>query len=352
MSTGQAYALMMSVPGDPSGRFHEVQTNAGGRFADWQVRAVTLQEALDANAHDPGFAAWVESRRRQWGEQSALFRNHVLGEFHASDESNVIPLRWVELGCERHAAWEAAGRPAMPGRRVVAVDVARFGTDSTCIMIRQGSMIHEIHRYARQDTMTTADQAAMFAAYPGALAVVDTVGIGAGVADRLRRRDVPTSAFIASAAARYSDGRKMMDRSGDFAFANMRCAAWWLLRETLDPSYFGSCGCPGGNPADRNCWKCSGSIGFPDDPHLLGDLSAPKWKILGNATIAISTKDQIRTMIGRSTDTADALIMAHWWSGAVHNPERAPAPVFADVDSAPVTSFEDPQAWQVDGFPG
>jgi hypothetical protein len=56
---------------------------------DWHVRHVTLEEAVAAGRISPD---WAEQRARQWGRDSALYANRVLGEFHASDEDSVIPL--------------------------------------------------------------------------------------------------------------------------------------------------------------------------------------------------------------------------------------------------------------------
>src|SRR5690606_7250494 len=77
MNTGNCYALMLSTPGEPSGRFYEIQSG-DPRFKDWGIRAVKLHEVLDSGTVN---REWVEARRLQWGEESALFQNHVLGEF-------------------------------------------------------------------------------------------------------------------------------------------------------------------------------------------------------------------------------------------------------------------------------
>ncbi|MGH3168261.1 MAG: hypothetical protein ACRDN0_20555, partial [Trebonia sp.] len=90
--TGEAYALAMSTPGDPSGRFYDIHARRPG-YEDWHARHITLDEAMAAGRISPD---WAEQRRRQWGADSAAYANRVLGDFHAADEDTVIPLRWIE----------------------------------------------------------------------------------------------------------------------------------------------------------------------------------------------------------------------------------------------------------------
>jgi len=93
----EAYALVISTPGRPEGRFYEIQNRKEG-YEDWHVIHVTLDRALAAGRIEP---EWVESRRRQWGEMSYLFQAHVLGEFCAQQEDGVIPPDWVEVAQSR-----------------------------------------------------------------------------------------------------------------------------------------------------------------------------------------------------------------------------------------------------------
>ena len=114
---------------------------------------------------------------------------------------------------------------------------------------------------------------------------MDAIGIGAGVTDRLRELQVPVVGFTASA------GTKRTDASGEFTFLNLRAAAWWNMREMLDPAR-------------------GSTMMLPDDEMLKADLTAPKWKVRSGAKIQIESKDDIRKRLGRSTDSGDATIQA------------------------------------------
>jgi hypothetical protein len=280
--TGEAFALILSTPGAPSGRFYDICARKPG-YEDWHPVHVTLERAIAAGRISE---EWAEQRARQWGTESAIYQNRVLGEFYASDEDSVIPLAWAEAAVARWHAWDEAGRPE-PGRpRTVGVDVARTGQDRTVLALRNGPVITELRRSVKEDTMqTTGRVKGILDADDSVTAVVDVIGIGAGVVDRLREQHARVLAFNASR------GSKAKDSTREFGFANRRSEAWWTMRQALDPS------------SDPD-------ICFPDDEMLLGDLSAPQWKVTSSGRIAVETKEEIAKRLGRSTDDGDAVIQA------------------------------------------
>ncbi|MFI6986041.1 hypothetical protein ACIBSV_46815 [Embleya sp. NPDC050154] len=262
-------------------------------------------------------AAWVAERAQRWGTASSLWKSKVRGEFPDDSDEGVIPLGWIERAVDRWREWDSAGRPEQGGRRVVAVDVARFGTDSTCIGVRQGTVLEELVQYSGIDTMATADRVAAKLTTPRAFAIVDVIGIGAGVVDRLRQLGHETLAFNASEQA----GRT--DQLGEFEFVNNRSAAWWNLRELLDPSQRGGA-----------------EIMLPDDEDLKADLVTPKWTIKGRR-IAVESKDEVRKRLGRSPDAGDMTVMA-WWHTA------GPVNSGDDEEVIPWGSGEDEDAFDPD----
>jgi hypothetical protein len=305
--TGEAFALALSTPGSPSGRFHDICSRRPG-YEDWYPVHVTLDQAIDAGRISP---EWAEQRKRQWGENSAIYVNRVLGEFHAGDEDSVIPLAWAETAVARWREREAAGWAGveMDWPRTVGVDVARSGEDKTVLAVRNGPVLLELRRSSKEDTMqTTGRVKGILDADKTRTAVVDVIGIGAGVVDRLREMGYTVEAFNASA------GTNRLDAVNEMGFANCRSAAWWGMREQLDPS--------------------SGSdVCLPDDEMLLGDLSAPQWKILSGGKIQVESKDEIRKRLGRSTDDGDAVIQAFWLHSTPHVANARHWAVAADLEN-------------------
>lgn len=308
----EAFALAFSTPGEPAGRFYEIHQRKPG-LEDWHAIHVT-REATIAAGRMP--VEWAEQRRRQWGETSAVYANRVLGEFHSSDEDAVIPLAWVEAAIRRWEAWKDAASAQKHGRRVIGVDVARSGEDLTVFAVRQGAVVEELRVFAKQDTMTTTGKVGglLDDGTPTAVAVVDTDGLGAGVTDRLREQGRRVVAFHAGTRC---DNK---DRSGELGFVNTRSAAWWNMRELLDPAY-------------------GHQIALPPDDELIGDLTAPHWTVQSGSKIAVESRDSLVSRLGRSPDRGTAVVQAFW------TPSQVPTgqPAVAAYDGMP--SF-DPDIYQ------
>ncbi|MFF3096800.1 hypothetical protein [Streptomyces cyaneofuscatus] len=298
----EAFALAISTPGPPSGRFYDIHSRKPG-YEDWHVRHVTLAEAIAAGRISP---QWAEQRAKQWGRDSAMYANRVLGEFHASDEDSVIPLSWVEAAVERWHEWNDAGRPALDGRKIVGVDVARAGGDSTVLAFRTGLAFTELELHDREDTMeTTARVQAAVQRIPGMVPVVDSMGVGGGVVDRLRELGEPVLAYTGAAKT------KTRTREGEWGFNNTRSAAYWRMREHLDPAF-------------------APTLMLPPDDLLLADLTAPTWKVTTGVPpkIQIEPKEDLVKRMGRSPDRGDAVVMGLFAellaSSTVQSPARAP----------------------------
>lgn len=238
---------MVEVSSSASRRHDTGSANNPTKFglADWYPVHVSLERALTAGRVDP---AWAEQRKAQWGEHSPLYANRVLGEFKADDEEGVIPLAWVEAAVER---WTEHQDVALGPLTTVGVDVARSGNDKTIMALRHGDRLHELRETFHEDTMmTTGRLVGILGAHLGAVGIVDADGLGAGVFDRAREQGRAVTAFHAAAQT------PKKDRSKELSFVNVRAAAWWGLRELLDPAY---------DPV----------IELPPDDLLLGELTAP-----------------------------------------------------------------------------
>ena len=225
---------------------------------------------------------WVLEKFRAWGESSPLWKARVRGQFPDTSEDAVIPLSWVEQAHQRWREWDAAGRPG--GFSCVGVDVGESG-DSTVLALRHDDVIAELRYAPHGDTMDTVGRVVAVLQRHGGEAVVDAIGIGAGVVARLRELALPVVAFNASMKSVH------LDRTGELGFANKRAEAWWSLRELLDPS--------GGE-----------AIALPPDDRLTAELTCPGWRMLSGGRVLVEAKADIRKRLGRSTDAADAVVMA------------------------------------------
>lgn len=281
-----AFALAISTPGEPSGRFYDIHKRKRG-YTDWWVRHVKLEEAIAAGRIS---REWANARKEQWGESAAVYRQRVLGEFDESGEMNVVPLAWVEAANERWHSIDFNKPEHIPGKRSGGVDPAYTGEDKTSIIDLLGSVVMSIETLSKKDTMFVAGKVASM--FPKDVPVaIDKIGIGAGVFDRLKELHYQAIGVNVSESAKDSSGKPLTDKSGLQEFVNLRAFLWWLVREALDPD--------GDDP-----------LALPPDDELTGDLTAPTWSYRSDGKILIESKDDLRLRLGRSTDKADALALA------------------------------------------
>lgn len=276
----EAFALAISTPGVPSGRFYEIHSRAPG-LEDWRTRHITLREAQAAGRISE---EWADRRSRQWGPDSALYANRVLGEFHSGASDSVLPLPWVEAAIERWHEWNDAGRPTNLGRAVYGVDVARGGADLTAVARRVGTVVEDLVTYNIADTAIIARVVDKLMTNMTDHATVDIIGVGAGVGDIL-------ATTYGRSVTRYNAGRKSTrrDRSGEMGFNRQRSALWWYMRDSLDPAF---------DPV----------LAIPPDDDLIAELTAPIWWVTPSNLIAVEPKEDVIERIGRSTDKADAVL--------------------------------------------
>jgi len=283
-TSSEAYALSVSTPGEPAGRFYDIQSRKA-RYADWWVRAVSREEAIAVGRMSK---EWAAARLLQWGEESAIYQNRVAGNFASSDEDAVIPLSWVEAAVQRWQDLHDADAFELPPFTCVGVDVARSGPAHTVHALRYGNVIEELRdRQHKMTTETTGEVVGVLRAHPEGYASVDVNGVGAGVVDQLREQGLDVEAF--SAGSRASDG--WVDITGELLAHNRRAEAWWTLRELLHP-------------------ELGAEIALPPDETLIGDLTAPHYRIGSGGRILVEKKEEVEKRIDRSTDFGDAVVQA------------------------------------------
>ena len=226
----------------------------------------------------PGLVAarWVEQRRKIWGEDNPIFQARMLGEFPEQSEDTLIPLSAIEGAAK--VSGGAVEQDDAPQPTVVAVDVARFGSDRSVILVRRGGQVRPVRTFRGLDTMKLTGLVvdAIKEADPEDV-VVDEVGIGAGVVDRLKELGYRVDGI--------NVGRSAHDPS---RFANLRAEGYWNLRQLIT----------------------TGEVFLPSDKELMGELAALKYSFNSVGQLLVESKDDMRKRGVRSPDKADALMLA------------------------------------------
>lgn len=288
----EACALVISTPGAPVGRFYEIASHKPG-FEGWENFHITSDQAIAAGRMS---AEWRAAKARMWLETSALFQQRVEANFAADEERAVISLalveraqqRWRELAVQSMDRGWGIPQARLEGKTVLGVDVADTGKDASVIAARHGDCVAWIRRYeGLTDIMELTGMVAGLLRAGYEQAVVDAIGIGAGVYARLKEQGHNIVPFVASQS---SDA---WDMTGEMQFANLRAEAMWRLRELL--------------MSERE-------ILLPPSDRLTADLTVPEYKVLSSGRYLIESKEDLArpNRLGRSPDEGDAVVMSFW----------------------------------------
>lgn len=166
-----ARLLMLGNPTRTSGYFAASHKQRRAQYTALHFRS------QDAPLCAPDYRANLVAK---FGEGSNVVRVRADGEFPEADDETLIPLAHCEAALARE-------RPdVVTGPRRLGVDVARMGTNRTALLLRQGPLVEHARIYSRQDTMVTVGCVlTALVDWEADEVYIDTIGMGAGVYDRL-----------------------------------------------------------------------------------------------------------------------------------------------------------------------
>jgi hypothetical protein len=288
MTNQYARLLVIGNPDDPASEFARVCNPGSGynviHVSVFDTPAFTGEEVPPELLDYLPNEIWVDERKKQWGVNSPYYQSRVLGLFPSIGLDTLISPALIREAQARELPGLEAGR--------FGVDVADQGTDETVIYWNRGGVIRLAETltgdpcvWQGQDTMRTVGRVkeqVVEVAKREAGAVVDGIGVGAGVVSRLREQDIPCSAFIAS------EKSTVMTPRGTPKFYNKRAERWWAVREMFE----------------------AGVLDIdPDDDVLASQLIAIKWDLDSSGRIKIESKDDMKKRLrGGSPDRADAFM--------------------------------------------
>jgi phage terminase large subunit len=270
MSSHKASVLLIGNGTRNSGYFYETHTRLRDR---WWTRRVSCYDS-DLVSED-----FIEELKIKYGEESNAFRVRVLGEFPLAEDDTLISLHAVEQASKRTVE-QPENTPVVWG-----LDVARYGDDASVLCIRKGRHLIELQSWKKLslmelsgrvlDLLNTTDE-------PPDEILVDSIGLGAGVLDRLRELDIPAR------GVNVSESPAMADR-----YANLRAELWDLTK-----SWF------------------TEEVQIPNEDSLIADLTAPRYSFNSSGKMIVESKAETKKRLGRSTDFADSLVLTFASSAA------------------------------------
>jgi hypothetical protein len=132
--------------------------------------------------------------------------------------------------------------------------------------------------YGQKDTMTTAGKMIVHKRnYKAQALAVDSIGIGAGIVDRLRE--------LGEVVFEVNSGSSASDKA---RYRNLRAEMWEIVSKKLSDNL----------------------VSIPNDETLIEQLLQVKYKTIeSNGRLQVEGKDDLKKRLGRSPDRADALVM-------------------------------------------
>lgn len=288
MTTDGAKWVVFGNPTRNTGAFRECFSRFRHR---WITRQIDSRTAKMVDAEQ--VARWIED----YGEDSDFVRIRVRGEFPRAGSNQFISSEVVDE-CKKYVS---VGHESLP--KIMAVDVARYGDDSSVICLRQGRKVWPLIKYNGLDLMELSARVAEYArAHNPDVVVVDSVGVGAGVVDRLRQ--------LGLAVVELNGGAKPLDPA---LYYNRRAEVWGLMRAAL-----------------------VAGVDLPDDRELSDDLIGPEYGFTAKQQIQLEKKEDMKKRGIASPDCGDALALTYsvsavWSKPAPRVRGRSFRPILDDV---------------------
>jgi phage terminase large subunit len=264
--TKNRYWFTFSNPRRNTGPFFD---SFHGKKSYWNT------EQIDSRTVEGTDKELFQKMLEQYGEDSTVSRVEVMGEFPKADDDTAIPMDLVRSAVDRDVALSVSDGI------VWGLDVARFGGDNSAICVRQGNHLLEIQSLQSMDLMQLCgvvknkyDECTVIERPEEIL--VDVIGLGSGVVDRLRELDLPVRGVNVSESP-----------STKKTYLNLRAELWFKIKDWL---------------STRDCK-------IPNDDELIAELCSPTYKYTSSGKIKLESKEEMRKRGIKSPDKADAFAL-------------------------------------------
>lgn len=217
---------------------------------------------------------WVWRLIQKYGSDSDVVRVRALAKFPKKDPDTLISVDLIE-------ACIGGDIDHIGSKRVIGVDVARFGDDFTQIVERIGNVAKIMVKFIGNDTMKTAGYVARWLRdNPDGVAHIDVIGVGGGVVDRLKEQDdITDRVFGINSASSAHDSEH---------YINQRAEGWDGTMK----------------------WLRDGAVlergEYEDDWY---ELAQPRYKFSSSGKLQIESKEEMKKRGVASPNCADALVL-------------------------------------------
>lgn len=281
--TGEDYLrIYMANPTRTVGEFYDTHNKSKKQ---WRTHTFNAEKSENVSKDS------IERKKDKYGEDSDAYRVRVLGEFPLTNTDALFTAN--EIWGAMRLKPEDVDRT---GTFTYACDVARFGTDKSVRSKKRGYDIYDLKEYAGLDTMEYANIIANDidneSKDPDAV-FVDTIGVGAGVMDRLSEKGFKSI-----------DANVAMKADEIDKYVNKRAEMYFNLRDFI---------------------RKGGRI--PYDEELAEELQVITYSYSeNNGKILLMKKAETKEELGRSPDKSDSVAL-HFFSKVRPKSQQSQPPV-------------------------
>jgi hypothetical protein len=266
MSGHNATTLLLGNPTRNSGLFFDTHNRLKGEWKTFHVSCLDSPRVSDA---------FVREMQLRYGEDSPAYHVRVLGNFPPREEDTVIPVELIDGAMHREI------KIAKQTRSVWGLDVARMGSDASALAKRRGPVVEEIQTWKGLDLMQlTGAVVAEYEALPPSEQpveiLVDSIGLGAGVLDRLRELGLPARGINVAESPALKG-----------TYANLRAELWFKCK----------------------AWLGNRDVKIPKDEQLFAELASPRYTFTSSGKMQVESKESMKKRGLPSPDKADALCL-------------------------------------------
>ncbi len=237
---------------------------------NWHTMHVSC---VDSNRVSEDF---INDMKNRYGEDSPAYHVRVLGNFPPSESDTVVPVSLIDHAMKNDVKIHE------DTVSIWALDVARQGNDSSVLCKRQGPVIHPLTVWNNLDLMqltgaVKAEYDAVSSSKKPVEIIVDSVGLGAGVLDRLRELGLPARGLNVS--------ERSVQRE---TYINLRAELWFKCK----------------------AWLEGMDVKIPHDDRLWAELAAPRYHFTSSGKIQVESKEAMKKRGINSPDRADAVCLS------------------------------------------
>lgn len=225
--------LAIGNPLDPSGDFYNCFSSPL-----WHKITISAQECVNWQTEHgkiPGLVTqeWIDERAEEWGRGSPLYQSRVLGEFPEEGVDTLIQRKWVEEA--RNRVNDGSNGTQVDNEedsiKIGACDVAsKHGQSETVVGFRYGHTIKEMKAYQQIPITSTANILKReYVSKKLDSSVVDSDGIGEGLADMLIEYKIPILEFHGGYGQKAIDFNK---------YKNLRTQFYCIVAKKFEKSLY------------------------------------------------------------------------------------------------------------------